>query len=247
MVSTERSDVSHPFGNTQTAYVAIPSTASKVNWYDPGTSDKLGEPTLVETRPGEHGDVNVYDANAAPIDDPELTCKLPYEAEGKLDPRIWDTHNFDTKTDDGGDVRWQTVYLTSHDYQGDAIVENELIELTFDIDAPALTVREWDDGNSEWTAVSLGDSDFEFYDLDIREIGMASIAAVVEFRNPTQDPTEYYSLDMRLHRGWTYPLWDERDGEGGVPQGLVDLLDPIASGSAYDPGAEQGLRKRSEL
>ena len=84
-------------------------------------------------------------------------------------------------------------------------------------------------------------------DVDVRGIGLSSITAVVEFRDSTASPTEYYKLSMDLKRGWESPLWSEIDGEGGTPTGLADLLEPVASESAFDPGEDQGLRKRSEL
>ena len=39
----------------------------------------------------------------------------------------------------------------------------------------------------------------------------------------------------------------DRVTDGPVPNGLIDLLDPIASASIKDPGESQGLTKRSEV
>lgn len=243
-IATDVADVSHPFGNDQTALVGVPAQASKVQWFDSETGAKA-EPTLVATRSGEHRDVDVYDARAPAIENPSLVCDLPYEEAGWCDPRVWDTSGEASRTDDDGLVQWQKVFVASHDYQGQAVLENELVWLAFDESAQSLTVRQWD--GTSWTDVALGDSDWELFDVDVREIGLASVTAVVEFRDPTADPTAYYPLKLRLKRGWEWPLWTEIGGEGGTPPGLVDLLDPVASGSAYDPGESQGLRKRSEL
>lgn len=251
-VETDISQVSHPFGNDETAYVGIPSTATHVNWYHPETGERDGA-TVVSTRSGEHGDVDVYDARQSTFYDaddevfPEMIFRLSYAEEGKLDPRVWDTHGFDTKTDDEDVVRWQTVFAASHTFQGDAILENELVWLAFDQTAQTLTIQEWDDASSAWTDVALGTSDWSFFDLDVREIGLANVSAVVEFENTAASPTEYYELWLHLKRGWETPLWEERDGTGGTPNGLEALLDPIASASSYDPGESQGLRKRSDL
>jgi len=245
-VQTDISQPDHPFGNSQSAYVGIPATATNVRWFDSKPGD-VEDATVVGTRSAEFGDVDVYDAEASSFENPELVYRLDYDQEGRVDPRVWDTYGFDTKQDDDDAVRWQTVFSTAHDYVGDAVLENGLVRLTYDRSAPSLTVEEWDDSSGAWTSVAQGDSDWEVFDVDVRGIGLSSITAVVEFRDSTASPTEYYKLSMDLKRGWESPLWSEIDGEGGTPTGLADLLEPVASESAFDPGEDQGLRKRSEL
>lgn len=246
-VKTDISEESHPWGNDQTAHIGAPADATKVRWLDEETGQRA-EPSLVETRTGEFGDVEVYDARDADLDadNPTLIYDIAYSDAAWTDPRVWDTRGEASRTD-GDAVAWAKVFATDHDFAGEAILSNGLIRLRFDEDDQSLTVEEWDDGASSWTSVSLGSSDWEFFDLDLRRVGLASVHAVVEFRDPTQSPTEYYTIDCRVKRGWESILFDERDGEGGVPTGLEDLLDPIASESNYDPGEDVGLVTRSDL
>lgn len=245
-LSTAPSQEDHPFGNDQTAYVGVPVTASKVRWYNTDTH-ATDEPTLVETRSAELGDVEIYDAQAAPYDAPSLVYAIAYDDEGPVDVRVWDERGVGSKEDADGVLQWQKCFVASHDFAGEAILDNGLVRLRFDEATPALSVERWDDVNSTWASQALGTSDWEFYDLDVREVGLASVHARVEFRDPVQSPTAYYTLNCWVKRGWNDPLWGEIDGEGGTPLGLVDLLDPVAATMVYEPGESKGLVDRGEL
>lgn len=245
-IETTLSQEDHPFGNDQTAHVGVPATASQVQWYDADTRT-TSDPTLVATRNAELGDVEIYDAQAPTIDDPTLIYAIDYSDEGPTDIRVWDERGVGSKLDAGGVLQWQKVFIASHDFAGEAIVDNGLVRLRFDESTPALTVERWDDAASSWSSQALGTSDWEFRDLDLREVGLASVHARVEFRNPATSPTEYYSLDCWLARGAVDPLWGEIDGEGGTPTGLVDLLDPVANASINEPGETKTLVDRGDL
>lgn len=242
-LETNISQVDHPWGNDQTAYVGVPAAAKRVQWYD--RAQGMAEPTLVETRSAEHGDVDIYDATAAPFEDPTLVLDLPLQDEGQVDVSIWDEMGRGGKLDSDNIRQWRKCYTQKHDFEGEAIFDNGLVRLRFDEATPALSVERWDDTNATWTSQSLGTSDWEFYDLDIREVGLASVHASVEFRDPTQSPTAYFTVDCWVKRGWIDPLWDE--GDDPLPTGLTDLLDPVASSANYEPGETKGLVDRGEL
>ncbi|GGO03462.1 hypothetical protein [Haloarcula pellucida] len=233
-----KSQEDHPFGNATTAEVAAPATATQVQWLDRET-ESTSDPSLVTTRSAELGDVEIYDLQNAPYADATLVYDIPYADEGPVDVRVWDERGVGSRTDSDDVLQWQKVFSTAHEYAGERVISNGLVRLRVD-QSPALSVERWDDANSTWTTQSLGTSSWSVTDLDVRHIGMARADARVVF----SDGSSEYPLDVSIKRGWTDPLWMEIDGEGGTPAGLVDLLDPAASGQIYDPGADQGLVAR---
>jgi len=245
-LSTAISQESHSFGNVQTALVGVPAVASKVRWLNEET-EAVEEPTLVATRSSEHGDVEVYDARSSSHTNPTLIYDCSYADQGKTDPSVWDTRGNASRTDANDVMQWQKCFVSSHDFQGRAVISNGLVRLLIDESNQTLAAEEWDDSSSSWTSVSLGTSDWAFFDLDLRRVGLASVFATVEFVDTTQNPTSYYTLNMWVKRGWQWPLWSEPDGAGATPGGLVDLLDPIASESNYEPGEDLGLVGRGEF
>jgi len=239
-IRTTVSQVDHPFGSSLTAEVGAPADATGVEWLDE-ESEKTTDPTLVATRSAELGDIEVYDARAAPYDNPTLVYDIPYADEGPVDVRVWDERSVGSKTDSDGVLQWAKVFSTGHDYAGEAILDNGLVRLRF-ADA-GLSAERWDDGTGTWTSQSLGTSDWSLRDVDIRHIGVARADARVRFT----DGSTVFPLDVSLKRGWTDPLWSEIDGQGGTPTGLVDLLDPIADAQTFSPGATQGLVDRGAM
>ena len=246
VVATTERQAENDFGNNQTAYVGVPSTAKDVRWLD-SESGQTEAVTVVETRTAEHGDVDVVDAKASSYTDPTLVYDLAYDQEGKVDPVVWDDHGR-AKLDSDGINSWQWVFSTAHEYSGNPVCDNGLVRLTFDVAANTLSVEEWDSSTSTWSAVALGTSSWEFAGLDVTEIGLASIDAQVRFQDPSQSPTAEYHLNMSLKRGWEWPLWTVPENETPpTPAGLQDLLAPVASGSDYDPQEQQTLIAREEV
>lgn len=244
-VETAPQQVNHPFGNDDRALVGVPNTASKLRWLNPET-DAVETPSIVATRNAEFGDVDVVDATASTFSDPTLTYDIDYSDQGKTDPRAWDEHGRGGRTDSNGDLQWQKVFAASHDYDGEAILSNGLVRLRFDESTPSLTVEHWDNANSTWSTTSLGTSDWEFFDLDVQEVGLASIFARVEFRDTTQSPTAFFTLECYVKRGYNDALWAE-PGSEGTPTGLKDLLNPVASGLINDPAENVTLVERSRV
>ncbi|MBX0325798.1 hypothetical protein EGH21_22530 [Halomicroarcula sp. F13] len=239
VVRLNKNQADHPFGNETTAEVAVPATATQVQWLDRET-ESTSDPSLVTTRSAELGDVEIYDLQAAPYANATLVYDIPYADEGPVDVRVWDERGVGSRTDADGVLQFQKVFSTAHEYSGERVISNGLVRLRVD-QSPALSVERWDDGAGEWTSQSLGSSSWSVSDIDIRHIGMARADARVVFA----DGSSEYPLDVSIKRGWTDPLWMEIDGEGGTEPRVADLLDPAASEQLYDPGADLGLVNRA--
>jgi hypothetical protein len=246
-VATSLSQIDMPWGNSLTAYVALPIEAARVRWYDPETGNTESA-TVQATHNAELGDVDVYDARASSYTDPTLIADLPYDAEGPVDPRVWDTRGNANKLDGNGVLQWQKVFDPAHVPIGDLVIDNGLVRLMFDESANTLTAERWDDAAGQWTSQSLGSSDWEVVDLDLRRIGLERVDGRVEFRDPTQPPTSYYTVGLSLKRGYEDAQWRKLSSvSSAIPSGLDTLLDPVADASVYDAGGDQGLLDRSEV
>lgn len=239
--------VDHPFGNTTDAEVGVPVDADKVRWLNEETGQRA-TPTVQATRSTASGrDVDILHADAAPYDDPTLISEIDYPDIGWTDPRVWDDRGTSSITDAAGRMQWQKVFATPHRYEGQAVVENGIVRLFFDESSRSLAVEEWDTGSSSWSSVALGASDWELFDLDVREIGLARVQAQVEFCDTTQSPTAYHRLSMRLARGNEWPIWANTIEGSAVPTGLQDLLDPVAAALVFDGQPAMGLVPREEV
>lgn len=157
----------HSFGNDTTGYIGIPVDAQRVRAVDATSqpTERDPDPTPDATIQAEHGAVDLHDATALAFSEPVYLYDLPYAAQGDVDPGVWDTHD-ESRTDADGVVAWQRVFDTSHEFAGDAVVENGILRLT--ISEPAgedgtgtLTAERWDDANSTWSSVSLTATDWD--------------------------------------------------------------------------------------
>jgi hypothetical protein len=239
--------VDHPFGNTLDAVVGVPADARKLRWLNEETGARETV-TVQATRTTSSGrDVDVLFAEVSSYDDPTAIYEIDYADIGWTDPRVWDDRGFADIEDADGRTQWQKVFATAHRYDGQAVVENGLVRLFFDEANNSLTVEEWDTGTASWSSVSLGASDWELYDADLRDIGLARVRAQVEFRDTTQSPTAYHRLSMRLTRGINWPIWANSIEGSAVPSGLQTLLDPVASATVFDAQATAALIPRAEV
>jgi len=244
---TAVTQVDHPFGNTLDAVVGIPAAARKLRWLNEETGARE-VPTVQATRTTASGrDVDVLHADASSYDDPTAIYEIDYADIGWTDPRVWDDRGNANIDDNSGRTQWQKVFATGHRYDGQAVIENGLVRLLFDEGTNALTVEEWDTGTSSWSRVSLGASDWELFDVDLRDIGLARVRAQIEFRDTTQSPTAFHRLSMRLTRGLNWPIWANEIEGAAVPSGLETLLDPVASATVFDAQAQAGLVPRAEV
>lgn len=248
-VSTAPATVSHPFGTVTEAPVGIDADASKARWYNPETQ-ATAEPTVLRTASGESADIDIYDANAAPYDRPELIYELPMGSGGVADPRIYDERGNASTRDANGALHWQKVFATSHQFKGVINIDNEVLIVRIDeLGSPSISAERWDTGTSSYAAVTLGTSDWEVFDWDIRAIGTAQVGGVAEFRDTTQSPTAYHVLRWQLQRGAANILWTS---DTTVPAGLQTLLTPIAADEEIDAlgshtATPSGLRPREEV
>lgn len=237
------------FGNETTALVGVPAAATRVQWIDAVPASQTAPPTVQSTVSAQHGDVDLIDARAPSFDDPILVYDLDYDAQGDVDPGVWDTYGTDTITDSDSVVQWGRVFDPAHDPRSnhELVVENGVIRLTFDDDTNTLTVESWDDASSSWTSTSLGTSDWQLLETDVRVINGMRVEALVTFNDSTSPSTEY-DLRMVLPRGYDFPQWLVPEGvTASVPSGLTTLLDPIADEQAYDAGPEFQLVSKEDL
>ncbi|WP_435346033.1 hypothetical protein [Haloarchaeobius sp. HRN-SO-5] len=243
-VQTAESQPRNDFGNdTTTAYIGIPATASKVRWYDAETG-AVESASVATTRNAEYGDVDMYDTLAPSFSAPTLLFEVPYRDEEDTDLRVWDTRGNTSKTDGNGYVQWAKVFDTTHDPSGSLVVDNGLLRLTFDDANNSLGVEQWDDSGGSWTSVSLGTSDWQLFDTDLRRIGQSDVRGRVEFEDPVGG--SFCTLTMSLQRGFDTVRWLEPTTEP-TPSGLVNLLSPIANTSSYERSPSQTVTAREEV
>ncbi|WP_199517563.1 hypothetical protein [Haloferax sp. Atlit-12N] len=238
------SPVQNDHGNDQSASLTVPATATGVRWFN-SVDGTTTSPTPTNTLSTQFGDVDVFDAAGAPTTESELVYDVPYADQGKTDCRVWDDRGV-TKLDADDNVQWAKVFVTSHEFAGNIVVENGLVRLEMDGPTNTLDVSVWSDGTGQWSSLSLGASDWQLSDVDLTHIGPVAIEAQLRFENTTDG--SQHAQNMRLARGATKVLFENPDNEAETtPTGLQDLLDPIASKEAQTANESLGLRKRSEV
>lgn len=244
-VETNPSTVVNPFGSASTALVGAPAAATKVRWYD--TITKQFDAAAVDsTATGEFADVDLYDAAASSLDSPTLIYEIDYNDEWPAGCLVWDTYGNASKTDVDGNLQWQRVFRTDHGFAGLPYIENGVLRLVFDEANNTLSASRWDDTNSQYSSVSLGTSDWQLFDLNLRRIGDDRVTAQVEFED-SASPGTTYNLDMALPRGYDDALWYEPPNESSsTPSGLVTKLDPIAHDSDTYAAQTKSVLKRTE-
>lgn len=257
----------HPFGTDTSELVGLPAAATHVRAVDtvPEPSQRT-RPTPAKTVSTRHGDVDLYDASSLAFD-PIYLYDLPYDAQGDVDPGVWDTFG-DAEQEGGGAVgatvgdaivgsasvgemdpgvvAWQRVFDPAHEYVGEAVLENGLLRLEIDEDDRTLRADRYDADWDRWRLVSLPARSWEPVDLDVTEIGRVAVRGQLEFVDA--DTGDVYALNFGLHRGYDDVLWWRPAGEADpVPTGLQELLDPIASESVVDTQDAAELISREEV
>lgn len=238
-VETDRSQLTHPWGNSTVAEVGVPASATDLQWLDRETGQTTAA-TPTATRAAELTDVMVVDQTDAPTRTAALLADLALADLGPADVRVWDTRGTASRTDSDGIVRWQKCFATSHPFDGAAVITNGLVRVRL---GDTLTVEHWDDSAGAWTTTALGTSDWSLARWELRTIGLAQARARVWFA----DGSAQQPLDCRLARGVQEPQWSEPDGADATPPGLVDLLAPVASERIYHVGPTLGLTPREGL
>jgi hypothetical protein len=238
----ERND----FGNETTAYVGLPSVATERAWYQSESKD-MEAVSVVETKSGEGGDIDIVDAQSVSFTAPfDLIYSVPYDQEHPVGVVVWDTRGLSSKLDADDVLQWAKVYRTSHDYVGLPIIDTGRLRLEFDTTGGTLTATEWNDSTSTWDAVSLGTSDWQLNSLDVRSITPVRVEGRVGFENPSTGAE--YAFRLVADRGHQAVQWLQPENESDpAPSGLIDLLAPVASASVLDVQPNRGLQARSEV
>ncbi|GGK74498.1 hypothetical protein [Haloarcula sebkhae] len=249
-VTTEARELTHPFGNDVSGYVAAPATAEGVRWLNPET-DATTTASPTTTRSAELGDIDEYRLSDAPYASPSLVYDIDYDSEGATDVRVFDSLG-GSKLDADGNLRWAKVFDPSHEFSGEAIVDNGLVRLRADPTAsPGVSVEQYDYNADAWNNVSLPASDWSLVELDIAErqsqrLGAARVDAWTRWRNASTGAT--YPLDVTIHRGWPGIQFSRvPDSTSPVPAGLESLLSPAASDRLVTPQPKRDLRPREAI
>ena len=243
-------DPGNVFGNETTAFVGVPSESStRARWYDRSFSESVSA-DVTDTVSARFGDVALYDAREVEDtlgDEPVLVYKSKsYDGEGDVDVGVWDTHGETDPLDADGVVQWSRVFDPAHDPRGDEeiVVENGLVRLFLqDGLEENLRAEQWDDTADDWSAVDLPESDWTLVETDLKRIGAVAVEAQLVF----VDGTEEFVVDLRLERGYDRPQFCLPDGSDPMPDGLQELLEPLADESVFATKANLGLVSRKEL
>ena len=251
-VETNPTQIDHEWGNDTDALVATPATARKVRWFDAETR-AVAPASETETRTGAYGDLAVYDLAdgqvALGVDAPTLIYEVPYDQEARFDVHFYDTLGQDEKYLEGADGKrvraWETIFVTDHDIDGAVVLENGLLRLWFDEGSGSLEAEEWDASSEEWAEIGLPSTDWAVYDVDVTSIGMAQTQMQVTFED---DGGELVALNVRLERGHERALWWlPADETGPIPEGLEDLLEPVAAETQLTATPTAALVERGEV
>jgi len=246
-VSTNMRQVTHDFGSDATERLGINDAAATVRWISEDRSQTTSASTTTTT-PAEVGTVALYDPTDAPndYDSPGLVYQLDYADAGDVDSAVFDTYG---RAEDAldGNFSWQQVFESTHEFEGNAVVENGVVRLEVDTGTNTLTAEQWDSGTSSWSAVSLGASGgWQVTEFDLVEVDPARVYSQFEFEDTDDGST--YRLDCFLHRGWDLLQFAvPQSGSGPIPTDLVTYLDPIASPRYTDAREDAGILSREVL
>ncbi|SEW10246.1 hypothetical protein [Natrinema salifodinae] len=250
-LETNRRQLDHEFGNsTSPVRVGVPAIASKVQWYNP--EDQARAPaSSIETRSAELGDVEIYDVDdgeaAVGTSTPTLLYEIAYTDEELADCRVYDTLGHGSKLDANGDLQWQKLFSTQHDFDAPIVMDNGRIRLRLDEPNGTLEAEEWDATNEVWSTVGLEadqPSTVELFDVDLTGVAMVRDQAQLTF----DVDGELFALDAIVNRGYDDVQFTIPENENGpIDPDLEDWLSPIASTLVVDPNASKGLVARNEV
>ncbi|MFC6765440.1 hypothetical protein [Natrinema soli] len=243
------------WGADLTAHVGVPSAASKVQWFNADGDGTRVPASLVETRSAELGDIDIYDLEDAPWyapppfkeEPPTLLYEIPYTAEENVDVRVYDTLGQASKKDGNGDLQWQKLFSTQHDFDHELVIDTGLLRLRLDEAAGTIEAETWDSGTGAWTTVGLEadqPSTVTLFDIDLETVAMARVRAQLTF----DIGGTLFALNAIVARGAEDVLFGLPENETGpVDADLENWLSPIASTSIVDPQAEKTLTARKEV
>lgn len=248
-VETSEASISTGLATGSPGLIGVPSDDLKERWFSPANGFETA--TATSTVSAEFGDVDLFDPSNASFDDPTLLFEQPYDAEGSTDVRVWDDRGvskYASFNDGSGGtvdvVQWTHAFHPGFEYEGAPLVDNGLLRVRFDEANSVIEAWEWDDANSQWSAISITHGDWELFDADVERIGPAAVDVYSEFEDTTSGSISaarlsvQRGLDRAVVRG---------PNNASVPSGLESVLDPIASDQTTDRQPEQTLLSRDEV
>ena len=268
-VQTASTTVGSPFGSG-TPHVAVPLTGRMTQWVDRVSGESIWA-TPATTVTTEFGGVELFDPTSSPYDQSELVYDVPYQDDGAVDVRVWDDYNrpleatagtgsktlggntfggntFGGTTTEQETVvgnRWRQVFRTNHQFVGRGVLETGRLQLVCDETGNRLSAGRWNPDTDRYERVSLPNSEWRLFDLDIRAIGAARIEAQLAFTRLDQDGIE--TVQVSLQRGLDGALIWRRDGLDPLPSGLQVRLEPIALDADVDLSPTKTLRATTEV
>lgn len=247
-VSVSNSTVTNPFGNASTQTLFLANTSTGAKWISQ-QGDSVEDATVQNTFNGEREDFDEFDATEPAFAGNEsyaLVYDIPYDDEWQSDPTVWDDHDRNQSID-GIAPTWARVYDAGHAYNGSKVVETGRMRL---LPVPAtntFTAQQWNDTSSQYENVSLGSSDWQLTDFDIRRIGLERVRARTGWEN-SSDTTQTYELEAEVLRGQNEThFYEPENANSSTPSGLVTLLDPIAMDTDEALGEETALYERADV
>ncbi|ELZ05383.1 hypothetical protein [Natrialba aegyptia] len=246
-IEPNRRQADHEFGNGTTALVGVPALATKSQWLHPETKARTTA-SPIETRSAELGDVDIFDLdagqNAVGTENATLLYEIDYGDEEDVDTRVYDTRGHASKHDADGNLQWQKLFSTQHDFDDEIVLDSGLLRLRLDESSGTIAAEEWDSASSSWTDVGLTQpSGVSLFDVDLLEVAMVRDKAQLTF----DVDGSLFALDAILSRGADAVLFDIPQGEDGpIPTEVENWIGAIASTTVVDPNASKGLVGRSE-
>lgn len=247
-VAIANSTVTNPYGSASTQVLFLANASGRPQWVSQ-KGDIVEAATVQATHAAEREDFDEFDATEPTFSGNEsyaLVYDLDYDDEWQSDPIVWDDHD---RNQTVGNVSptWGRVYDPGHAYNGSRVIETGRLRL---LPVPAtntFTAQQWNDTSGAYENVSLGSSDWELLEWDVRRIGIERINSRTTWQNAS-DTSSTFELEADVLRGQNETHFYEPENAGSAtPSGLVTLLDPIAMDTDETLGEEAGLRERSEM
>jgi hypothetical protein len=245
-VKTRPTAVDNPFSTGSGGrLVAVDDEAAKTRWFNAETG-QTAVASSIGFVSGDKGDIELYDVNNAPFDQPELLFELPLRREGLVDPRVFDPKGASARFSQTDALQFQKVFAPAHRFDDRTqILDNTRLRVRVDESAtPGISAERFNSGS--FSSVGLPqNTGFQVVDWDIREINPVQVSGVADF----SDGSQTVVLRWQMQRGLNELLFS---GRSSIPSGLANLLGPIASNDNADvfgsPGSSpQDIRRRSEV
>jgi len=135
-VRTTQETVDTLFTGSDTSYVAIPTEATKTQWYDSQEGTEVA--TKTDTVESEFGSVDRFDPTDSTFDDPILLYELDFDREGRIDTKVWDDRNrekFFTYSDSQSNTvdinQWAHVFHTAWEFDGAPVIDTGRLRVWF--------------------------------------------------------------------------------------------------------------------